>query len=118
MGPTARNVALIGLIALAVVVLPGGGNAANLLLAVISLAFLAAMAWFAARLYRENQFTLASLSTNHRALLYGAVAVVFATLVATDRLLNTGLGTVAWLALLTGSAAAVYYVWTESRRYA
>lgn len=114
---TARNVAIIALIALAVVVLPGGGNAADLLLGVISLAFLGAIAWFGARLYRENQFTLASLSTNHRALLYGAIAVAFATLTATEGLMNTGLGTVAWLALLAGAAASLYYVWTESRRY-
>jgi O-antigen/teichoic acid export membrane protein len=113
----ARNVAIIALIALAVVVLPGGGNAADLLLGVISLAFLAAMAWFAARLYRENQFTLASLSTNHRALLYGAVAFAFAALTGTDRMLNTGLGTVVWVAMLGGAAASVYCVWTESRRY-
>jgi uncharacterized RDD family membrane protein YckC len=113
-----RNVAIIALVALAVVVLPGGGNAAALLLAVISLAFLAAMAWFAARLYRENQFTLASLSTNHRALLYGAIAAVFAALTGTDHLLNTGLGTVLWIAMLGGAAGALYYVWTESRRYA
>jgi hypothetical protein len=112
-----RNLGIIALVALAVVVLPGGGNAADLLLGVISLAFLGAIAWFAARLYRENQFTLASLSTNHRALLYGAVAVAFSALVATDRLVGTGPGTVAWLALLGGSAASIYYVWTESRRF-
>jgi hypothetical protein len=114
---TARNVAIIVVVALAVVVLPGGGNAANLLLGVISLAFLAAMAWFAARLYRENQFTLAALSTNHRALLYGAVAAAFAALTGTNRMLNTGIGTVLWIAMLGGAAGAAYYVWTESRRY-
>ena len=114
---TLRNVAIIALVALAVVVLPGGGNAADLLLAVISLAFLAAMAWFAARLYRENQFTLASLSTNHRALLYGAVAAAFAALTGTDHMLNTGLGTIVWIAMLGGAAGSLYYVWTESRRY-
>jgi hypothetical protein len=114
---TLRNVAVIALVALAVVVLPGGGNAAALLIAVISLAFLGAMAWFAARLYRENQFTLSSLSTNHRALLYGAVAAVFAALTGTNRMLNTGLGTALWVAMLGGAAGAVYHVWTESRRY-
>jgi hypothetical protein len=114
---TARNVAIIATIALAVVVLPGGGNATDLLLAVLSLAFLGAMAWFAARLYHENQFTLAALSTRSRALLYGAVAAAFAALTGTDRMLDTGPGTVLWLALLGGAVASVYYVWTESRRY-
>ena len=117
MPASVRNVAIIALIALAVVAVPGGGNAADLLLAIISLAFLAVIAWFGARLYRENQFTLLSLSQNHRALLYGAVALVFATLVATDRLWDTGAGTLVWFALLGAAAASVYYVWTESRRY-
>jgi hypothetical protein len=75
------------------------------------------IAWFAHRLYKENQFTLMSLSTNHRALLYGAVALVFATLVATNRLWASGAGTLAWFALLGASGAALYYIWTESRRY-
>ena len=114
---TLRNVAIVALVALAVLVLPGGGNAADLLLAVISLAFLAAMAWFAARLYRENQFTLASLSTNHRALLYGGAAAAFAALTGTNRMLDTGAGTVLWIAMLGGAVGAVYYVFTESRKY-
>jgi hypothetical protein len=114
---TVRNLAIIALIALAVVVLPGGGNATDLLLAVLSLAFLGAMAWFAARLYRENQFTLAALGTRNLALLYGAAAAVFAALTGTDRMLDTGPGTVLWIAMLAGAVGAVYYVWTESRRY-
>jgi hypothetical protein len=114
---TVRNVAIIALVALAVFAIPGGGNLADLLLAIISLAFLATIAWFAHRLYKENQFTLLSLSRNHRALLYGAVALAFATLVATNRLWDTGAGTLAWFALLGLCAASLYYVWTESRRY-
>jgi hypothetical protein len=114
---TARNVAVIALIALAIVVVPGAGNVADTLLAIISLAFLAAVAWLFQRLYTENRLTLWSLTTLHRALLYGAVAVVFMTLVATDRLWDSGAGTLAWFVLLGASGFAAYYVWTESRRY-
>jgi hypothetical protein len=117
MPPLARNIAIIALVALAVVAVPGGGNVADLVLAVISLAFIATIAWFAARLYRENQFTLSSLTDTHRALLYGAIAGAFATFVATDRLWDTGIGTLAWFVLLGASAATLYYVWMESRRY-
>ncbi len=117
MPAAARNVALIALVALAVVVLPGGGRAAETVLAVISLAFLAVMAWFAQRLYMENKFTIWSLATAHRALLYGAVALAFMTMVATPRLWETGAGTLAWFALLAASGGALYYVWVESRRY-
>jgi hypothetical protein len=115
--PVVRNIAIIALVALAIVVIPGGGNAADLVIATISLAFLAAIAWLGRRLYREHQFTLMSLSSAHRALLYGAIALIFMTLVATDRLWNTGLGLLAWFCLLGAASAALYYVWTESRRY-
>jgi hypothetical protein len=114
---TAINVAIIALIALAVVALPGGGRAADLVLGVISLAFFAAMSFFAYRVYRDNQLTLYGLTTQHRALLYGAFALAFATLVATSRLWATGVGTLVWFALLAGAAFAAYHVWNESRRY-
>jgi drug/metabolite transporter (DMT)-like permease len=113
----ALNIGIVALIALAVVALPGGGRVADLVLGVISLAFLAVMSFFAARLYRENQFTLDSLTTRHRGVLYGAIAVAFATLVATPRLWESGAGTAAWLALLAASGFGVYWVWNESRRY-
>ena len=117
MPPLARNLAIIALAALVIVAVPGGGTGANLILAVISLAFLAAIAWLGRRLYLENSFTLLSLTTRQRALLYGAIAAAFMTLVATARLWETGLGLLAWIALLGGSAFALWYVWSESRRY-
>jgi hypothetical protein len=116
-GKALRNIAIIAVVALAVVVVPGGGETADTIVAVISLAFLAAIAWLVQRLYVEHQFTLLSLSTTLRALLYGAVAVAFMTLVATDRLWDSGAGTLAWFALLGGAGFAVYYVWMQSRRY-
>jgi hypothetical protein len=115
--PLARNIAIIALVALAIVAVPGGGTAADVVVAVISLAFLGVMAWFGRRLYMENHMTLWALTTAHRALLYGGFAVAFMTFVATPRLWESGAGTLAWLVLLAASASAVYYVWVESRRY-
>jgi hypothetical protein len=117
MPPLARNIAIIALVALAIVVVPGGGTAADVVVAVISLLFLAVMAWFGRRLYMENRMTLWALTTAHRTLLYGGFAVAFMTLVATPRLWESGAGKLAWLALLAASASALYYVWVESRRY-
>jgi hypothetical protein len=113
----ARNIVIIALIALAVVAIPGGGNAADTIIAAISLGFMAAIAFLGYRLYRENQFTLMSLSDQHRGLLYGAIGLIFATLVATDRLWNSGLGVLTWFALLGAAGFALFYVWSESRRY-
>jgi hypothetical protein len=115
--PAARNIAIIALLALAIVVVPGGGNFADTLLAAISLAFMAAIAFLGYRLYRENQFFLSTLSDRHRGLLYGAVGLIFATLTATDRLWDTGLGLLTWFALLGASVFALFFVWSESRRY-
>jgi hypothetical protein len=114
---TLRNVAIVALVALAVVAIPGGSATAELLLAILSLGFLAAIGFLGYRLYMEHKFTLWSMSDQHRALLYGGVTVATGTLIASDRLFNSGLGTILWFSLLGGSVFAVYHAWVESRRY-
>jgi hypothetical protein len=114
---TARNIGIIAVVALAVALLPGGGSTAQLVLAALSLGFLAAIGFLGYRLYRENQFTLWSMSTRHRALLYGGLATAGATLIGTSRFWESGFGTVMWFVLLGGSGLAVYHAWVESRRY-
>ena len=112
---TLRNVGIIALVALAVAVIPGGSATAELVLATISLCFLAAIGFLGYRLYMEHKFTLWSMSDQHRALLYGGVTVATGTLIASDRLFNSGLGTILWFSLLGGSGFAVYHAWIESR---
>jgi hypothetical protein len=114
---TARNIGIIAAVALAVAVLPGGGDTARLVLGALSLCFLAAFGFLGYRLYMENRFTLWSMSTRHRALLYGGVAVAGATLIATSRLWESGFGTMIWFVLLGGSGLSMYHAWVESRRY-
>jgi hypothetical protein len=114
---TLRNIGIIALVALMVAVIPGGSDTAELVLGILSLCFLAALGFPGYRLYMENKFTLWSMSDRHRALLYGGVATATATLIATDRLFNSGLGTILWFALLGGSVFSVYHAWVESRRY-
>ena len=114
---TARNLGIILLVALAVALLPGGSTAATFLLAMLSLGFIAALGLLGYRLYMEQRFTLWSMTTRHRAMLYGGVAGAGATLIATSRLWESGFGTVMWFVLLGGSGLAVYHAWVESRRY-
>jgi uncharacterized protein involved in cysteine biosynthesis len=114
---TARNIGIIAVVALAIALIPGGGDTANLVLAALSLGFLAAIGFLGYRLYMENRFTLWSMSTRHRALLYGGIAGAIATLIATSRLWESGFGTVMWFVLLGGCGLAVYHAWIESRRY-
>ena len=112
-----RNVAIIAVVALGIAFIPGGSDTAELALAILSLAFLAAIGFLGYRLYMENKFTLWSMSDRHRGQLYAGIAVAFMTLTATDRLLDSGLGFVLWIALLAGSILAVYNAWVASRRY-
>ena len=117
MPKVARNIAIIAAVALGIAFLPRGNEVAELALAILSLAFMAALGFLGYRLYMENKFTLWSMSDRHRAQFYAGFAVAFATLTASDRLLDSGFGFVLLVALLAGSVLAVYNAWVESRRY-
>jgi hypothetical protein len=110
-------IAIILALAAAVALLPGGGTAAGAVGTALSIAFLGTLAWFGARLYRENRTALMSLEDRWRAILYGAIGVVVVTLAATSRLWLTSAGVIAWFALLFAAAYALYATWRHSRQY-
>lgn len=115
---TARNVAIIALLALAITVLPGGDTAADTALMALQIAFLAAIAWFAYRIYREQQLTLATLTDGQRALLFSALGVIALLIAGYDEFRSWGGGGVlAWIALLAGAAAAIFLVWRQATSY-
>jgi FtsH-binding integral membrane protein len=114
---TLRNVAIIALLALGVAALPGGGTAADTALAALSMAFLAAMGFFAYRLYMQNQLTLATLTDARRAILFGAFGVIALMIVGADELLDTGTGAVVWIGLIAVSALAIFRVWSDATTY-
>jgi hypothetical protein len=111
-----RNVAIILAITLLVWKAPGGGTAADTILNLISIAFLAGICFFGYRLYMEHRDTILSLQERQRGLLYGALALLVFALVATGRMWDSGLG-ILWLALLGVSAWALYSVWRSYRTY-
>ncbi len=114
----AKNFGILALVALALVVLPGGGATLNVLLAMLTLAFFAAIAVLGFRLYREHRLTLDALSARQRTVLYGAIALAFLTFTATRRLFGAGgAGFLAWFALLGLCAYGVFWVYTQARRY-
>ncbi len=113
----ARNVAIILALAAAVMLLPGGGNASAGILQVLVLAMLASIAYFAVRLYREHRVDLYSLGDRNRTILYSAVGLAALTLTATNRLWDTGPGSIVWIALMALAVYAVYFVFRASREY-
>jgi hypothetical protein len=114
---TARNVAIIALLALAVTVVPGGGAAAETILVALSMAFLAAIAWFAYRIYRDQQMTLATLSDGRRALLFGAVGAIALLVVGFEEFTSWEGGILVWIALMAGAVGAIFLVWRDATTY-
>ena len=111
------NVAIILVVALGVAVLPGGGNATDVVLTALSMAFLAAIAFFGYRIYQQSQFTISTLRDSRRALLYGAIGAIVLMIVGTDELLDTGLGVLVWIAVLALSAVAIVAIVRETSTY-
>jgi hypothetical protein len=113
----ARNVAIIAAIALAVLVLPGGGDAARLVAAILSLIFSGIIIFFAGRMYRENRIGIFSLGDRYRGILYGSLAVAAAAVTATNRLWETNAGTFAWFVLVGLASWGLVVVIQHARRY-
>jgi hypothetical protein len=114
---TARNVAIIVAIAAAIAFLPGGGNAAETALAVLSMAFLATIAWFVYVLSRERQLTLAALSDGQRAILYGALGLIAVLIAWSSDAFDTSRGTLVWIVLLGVAIAAIWRTWLATNSY-
>ena len=112
-----RNFLIIALLALVVAVVPGGGELAEAIITVLTMAFLATIAFGVYRAYRQNQLTYDSLGDRPRGMLLGAVGVIALMIAGADELLESSLGTLAWIALLAGSGFAIYRVWVEASTY-
>ena len=107
------------LLALLFTVAPGGGSTLNVMIAILSIAFFVAIALLGYRLYRENQFTLDSLTDVQRGVLYSSIGGAFLVFAAGPRLFEWGGGgVVLWLALLGLCSYGVFWVWMSSRDYA
>jgi hypothetical protein len=113
----ARNIAIILLLALGVAFVPGGGSAADAVLAALFMGFLATIGFLGYRLYMQNQMTLLTLSDGRRALLFGAIGAIALMVVGTDELLGDGLGTLVWIAVLAASVLAIIQVWRDANTY-
>ena len=114
---TARNVAIIMVLALGVAFAPAGGNVVDAVFTALTMGFLAGIAWMLFTLSRQNQLTLATLSDSRRAILYGALGVLALLVAGFDKLQSTGGGTLLLILLFGASVAAIWRVWLEANTY-
>jgi hypothetical protein len=117
MAQTLRNVAIIAALAAAVDFLPGGGDAAQTVLAALTMIFFAAIALLVYRLYREQQLTLATLSDGRRTGLFGAAGGIALLIVAYDDMIGWSGGFLLWLALMAACAGAIFLIWRDATTY-
>jgi hypothetical protein len=105
---------VVALVALVIVVLPGGGSALDAAVTLLTIAFFAAIAVLAYRQYREHRFELDA----QRVVLYASVGLALVTFTATNRLFDIGgAGILIWLALLALCSYGIFWVWTKYRTY-
>ena len=114
----AWKLGVVALIALAFTVLPGGGNALNVVLALLSIMFLTAIALLGYRLYHQYRLDIDTLEPNVRLALYGSIGLAILTIVGTNRLFDVGgAGIIAWFALLALCSYGIYWVWLQYRSW-
>lgn len=111
---TARNVAIIALLALPIAFLPGGENAADAILQALLIAFLVGIAVLVYTTYRQNQLTLSTLPDSRRAALYGGVGGLALLVAGQDGLLDGAGGIVIWIGLVAAGAFVIFAVWREA----
>src|SRR5919198_4817280 len=105
---TARNVAIVALLAVPIAFLPGGGNAASAIVTALTIAFLASLGVAGRQLYRQNRLTVDTLPDGERAVLMGAVGILVLMVVGADELLGGGgAGAVLWVTLVACAVVAI-----------
>ena len=117
MNKTLRNVLIILAVAAAVAFLPGGGDTAALVSALLGIELTVIFVLLGIRFYRENRVAIFSLGDKHRALLYGALGALVLALAGRVWLIRSGIGTLVFVVLLVGAAGALYAVWQHHRAY-
>jgi hypothetical protein len=110
---TARNIAILLVIAAVVAFIPGGGRAANTFGTVLVVAFAVGIAYGGVWLYRQRRVDLYGLGDRRRGLLYGAIGVALVTLAAKPRMWATGFGEFVWFVLI----GLVIYTFVALYRY-
>lgn len=113
----ARNIAIIALLALFVAAVPGGGNVADGLLALLQLVFMALIGVAAWSIYRQNRLAFDALDERQHNTLLIALGAIVVMIAGADELLGTGPGTLVFIGVLGLSGFAIFSVIAQSRSY-
>ena len=116
MNPTLRGFLIIGLIALAVVVLNLYTALASLQL-IAQIAFFLAIAFFLYLVWRERRSDIAVWPRHARIAFYGAVVLIVADIGAYILVGAAGLAAVAFLLVIAISGFAGFRAWRDQRTY-
>lgn len=114
---TARNIAILLVIAAAVYFVPGGGRAAGTFEAALWVAFGAGLGYLGLRVYRERRVALHSLGDHHRGLFYAGLALAAFAYFSKTRMWHTGLGELAWFVIVGCAVYALLEVLRRARSY-
>ena len=111
----ARNIAIILLLAFVVAVVPGGDNAARAVGAALGILFLALIGAAGWQLYRQYQFTYASLDDRRRAVLLGSLGAITLMIAGADELTDDGPGLLVWIGVLALAIFLIVRTWLEAQ---
>ncbi len=114
MSSTARNVGIVLLLALAVYALPGGGTGADIIQALIGIAFAVGIWFFLMRMYRERRTTIYGLGDSYRLVFYASLAGILFLGAAANRWFDDPALTIAWMVLL---GSCIYGLVATFRHY-
>jgi hypothetical protein len=109
-----RNVLIVALLALAITVLPGGGNFTTGLLTGLTLVFLGAIGFFLARIWAQTEMTRDVMSDRQRLAFYAALGALALMIAGLDELFASGAGTLLWIAVVGASIWALVVIWREA----
>ena len=112
----ARNIAIIMLLALVVAVVPGGDNAAEAIVAAVSLIFMALIAFAGWLLFRQYRFSYMGLEERRRQVFVAAVGAIALMIAGADEMTRSGGGLAAWLFILGIAIYIVVTTFIETQR--
>lgn len=112
---TARNIAIIAILALIVDVAPAGGNVANGILALISITFLALIGAAGFQIYRQYRLEYLGLTDGRRAAVVGSLGAIVLMIAGASELTETGAGLLVWIGVIAVAVFMLIKTWGDAR---